>query len=107
MRFDKRERREMALKTIPFDAAESIETPEDVAYFLEAAFEDSNAEHIVTALGVVARSRGMSALAETTGLSRQALYKALDEGGNPSLDTLLKVFDALGLRLSVKLAASA
>jgi probable addiction module antidote protein len=97
----------MALKTIPFDPAAHIETPEDVAYFLEAAFEDSDAAHIGHALGVVARSRGMTALAEKTGLSRQALYKALDEGGNPSLDTLLKVFDALGLRLSVKLAEPA
>ena len=94
----------MALKTLPFDAAEGIETAEDVAYFLEAAFENCDAAHIAHAIGVVARSRGMSALAEKTGLSRQALYKALDERGNPSLDTLLRVFNALGLQLSVKLA---
>lgn len=95
----------MTVKTIPFDAAEGIETAEDVAYFLEAAFEDSNAGHIANALGIVARSRGMGALAEKTGLSRQALYRALSEDGNPSLDTLVKVMSALGLRLTVKEAA--
>ena len=97
----------MALKTIPFDPADGIQTAEDVAFFLEAAFEDCDPAHIAHAIGVVARSRGMSALAEKTGLSRQALYKALDERGNPSLDTLLKVFNALGLRLSVKLSETA
>lgn len=94
----------MAVKTLPFDPAEGIETAEDVAFFLEAAFEDCDAAHIARAIGVVARSRGMTALAEKTGLSRQALYKALDAKGNPRLDTLLRVFDALGLRLSVKVA---
>ncbi|MDZ4373501.1 MAG: addiction module antidote protein [Phenylobacterium sp.] len=92
----------MALRTIPFDPAEGIETAEDVAFFLEAAFEDADAAHIANALGVVARSRGMTGLAEKTGLSRAALYKALSEAGNPSLETLLKVLDALGMQLTVK-----
>ena len=93
----------MPLDTRPFDAVELIESAEDVAAFLEAAFEDGDVAHISRALGVVARSQGMSALAERTGLSRQALYKALSEAGNPSLDTLLRVLDALGLKLSVRL----
>jgi probable addiction module antidote protein len=92
----------LALKTIPFDPADGIETAEDVADFLEAAFEDADAAHITNALGVVARSRGMTALADRTGLSRAALYKALSETGNPSLGTLLKVLDALGLQLTVR-----
>ena len=92
----------MALKTTPFDAAIHIQTAEDVAHFLEAAFEGHDAAHIANALGVVARSRGMAALAEQTGLNRTTLYKALSSDGNPSLETLLKVMDVLGLKLTVK-----
>lgn len=92
----------MTLKTLPFDLADGIDTAEDVAFFLEAAFEGGDAGHIANALGIVARSKGMSALAEKTGLSRQALYKGLSAGGNPSLDTTLKVMSALGLQLTVK-----
>ena len=92
----------MTLKTLPFDAADGIKTADDVAYFLEAAFEDADAAHIAKALGVVARAGGMTELAEKTGLSRQALYKALSANGNPSLDTVLRVMGALGLHLTVK-----
>ncbi len=95
------------MKILPSDPAAGIKTAEDVAYFLEAAFEDYDPGHIARAIGVVARSHGMGALAEKTGLSRQALYKALNEKGNPSLDTLLKVLDALGLKISLKLATPA
>jgi len=89
----------MALKTLPFDAADYIETAEDVAYFLEAAFEDSDPAHIASALGVVARSKGMSKVAEAAGVSRQALYKALSREGNPELSTVLGVLKALGFKL--------
>ncbi len=89
----------MTVKTLPLDPAELIETPEDVAHFLEAAFEDGTAEEIAHALGTVARSRGMGALADKTGLSRQALYKSLADDGNPTLETFLKVIRALGLKL--------
>lgn len=86
-------------ETLPLDPADLIQTPEDVAHFVEAAFEDGTAAEIAHALGTVARSKGMAVLAEQTGLSRQALYKALGEEGNPTLDTLLKVIRALGLKL--------
>jgi probable addiction module antidote protein len=91
-------------KTLRLDPAELIETPEDVAHFLEAAFEDGTADEIAHALGTQARSKGMGALALKTGLSRQALYRALGEDGNPTLDTLLKVIRALGLKLVAEAA---
>jgi probable addiction module antidote protein len=94
----------MAEKTLPLDPADLIESPEDVAHFLEAAFEDGTSAEIAHALGTVARSRGMGALAEKTGLSRQALYKALGETGNPTLDTFVKVIRALGLKLVAEAA---
>jgi probable addiction module antidote protein len=89
----------MAKKTLPLDPADLIETPEDVARFVEAAFEDGTAAEIAHALGAVARSKGMAALAEQTGLSRQALYKTLADDGNPTLDTFLRIIRALGLKL--------
>lgn len=92
----------MALKTLPLDPADLIETPEDVAMFLEDAFAEGNPSDIAHALGTVARSRGLSALAEQTGLSRQALHKALSPEGNPTLDTLLRVISALRLKLVVE-----
>jgi len=89
----------MTEKTFALDPAALIESPEDVALFIEAAFEGGTATEIAHALGTVARSKGMALLAERTGLSRQALYKALGDEGNPTLDTLLKVIRALGLKL--------
>jgi probable addiction module antidote protein len=53
-------------------------------------------------IGAVARSKGMSQVAETAGLSRESLYRALSAQGNPTLDTTMRVLEALGLRLSVE-----
>jgi probable addiction module antidote protein len=89
----------MTDKTLPLDPADLIETPEDVAHFIEAAFDGGTAAEIAHALGTVARSKGMAMVAQQTGLSRPTLYKALGEGGNPTLETLLKVLRALGLKL--------
>ena len=90
------------MKTTHFSAADYLETPEDVAFFLEAAFEDASPEHIAKALGEVAKSKGMAELERKTGLTRAGLYKALSENGDPKLSTLLSVMSALGLKLSVR-----
>ncbi len=89
----------MPLKTSRFDAAAFLDTPEAIDAFLEDAFESSDPSFITHALGVVARAKGMSQLAEETGLSRQALYKALSADGHPEFSTVLKVAGALGFRL--------
>lgn len=91
----------MALKVFPFDPANHLETEEDILYFLEAAMEGNDAKHIASALGDVARSKGMTDIAKKSGLGRQALYNALSENGNPTLETLVAVLGALGLELSV------
>lgn len=93
---------ETKVRTRPYDAANYIETPEDVAYYLEAALEDDDPAEFAEALGVVARSRGATEIARKAGVSRDAIYKALSKDGNPNLSTLLKVMDALGVKLSVK-----
>ena len=91
----------MALELRPFDAANYLKTEEDILYYLEAAMEGNDAKHIASALGDVARSKGMTDIARKTGLGRQALYTALSADGNPTLETLMTVLTALGLRLSV------
>lgn len=91
----------MTLKTIPWDPADSLQTPDDCAAYLNAALEEAgdDATFIAEALGTIARARGMEGLARETGLTKQGLYKALAPDGNPSLSTLLKVVRALGLQL--------
>jgi probable addiction module antidote protein len=85
----------------PFDPADYLKSEEDVLYFLEAAMEGNDPKHIARALGVVARSKGMTGIAKKAGVGRQALYNALSENGNPTLETLTSVLTALGLELSV------
>jgi probable addiction module antidote protein len=96
----------MALKVFPFDPATHLETEEDILYYLEAAMEGNDPKHIASALGDVARSKGMTDIAKKAGLGRQALYNALSESGNPTLETLLAVLGALGLELSVQKRAA-
>lgn len=89
------------LETFPWDAAEHLDTQDDIAAYLEAALEEGDAALIAAALGDIARSRGMTTLARETGLGRESLYKALSIDGNPEFATVLKVLKALGLRLQV------
>jgi len=88
-------------KTFPWDAADYLKTDEDIAYYLEAVFEDGDPALIAAALGDVARAKGMSQVAQAAGLGRESLYKALSKDGNPELATVLKVLHALGLKLKV------
>ncbi len=87
------------LVTTPFDAAKYMTEPEDVVDFLNDAFQSGHAAYISKVLGIVARSEGMSKIAAKTGVNRQALYTALSDQGNPTLETLLKVLSALGIKL--------
>lgn len=96
----------MALKVIPFDPAVHLETEEDILFYLEAAMEGNDPKHIASALGDVARSKGMSDIARKAGVGRQALYAALSESGNPTLETLVAVLGALGLELTVQKRAA-
>ncbi len=91
-------------KFTPFDAAEHIKTAEDAALYLDAVLADGDAGEIADALGIVARSQGMAAIADESGLSRETLYRTLSEAGNPRLATLISVLRAMGLRLSVAAA---
>ena len=87
--------------TSPYDVAEHLRTPEEMAAYLEASMDeaDGDAAFIAKALGDIARAKGMSQVASAAGLSRESLYKALSGDRNPSLDTVLRVVGALGLKL--------
>jgi probable addiction module antidote protein/putative addiction module killer protein len=92
------------LKTLPWKTEDHLETPEDIAAYLEAVFEDGDPELITCALGAVARSKGMTEIARKTRLGRQNLYKALSPDGHPEFATVLSVVRALGLKLTVSVA---
>ncbi len=93
-------------KTVPYDVAKQLRTPEEMAAYLDAWLAEApdDASGIARALGDIARAKGMTQVARDAGLSRESLYKALSENGNPSFATILKVARALGLRLHAEAA---
>jgi probable addiction module antidote protein len=96
----------MGLKTTPFDPADFLKSEDDIVTYLNVWLEDGSPQEIASALGDVARSKGMTEIALKSGLGRQALYAALSKDGNPTLETLAAVLNALGLELSVKKRAA-
>ncbi|WP_127903631.1 addiction module antidote protein [Solirhodobacter olei] len=92
----------MVLATTPFDAAEYLRTDEAQAEFLAIAFEEGDEGEIKRALATVARARGMTEIAKSAHVSRQALYKSLGPDGDPKLSTLLGVVKALGMSISIR-----
>ena len=91
-------------KTTPYDVAEHLRTPEEMAAYLDAWLEEApdDAAGIARALGDIARAKGMTQVAKDAGLSRESLYRALSAEGNPSFATVLKVARALGVKLHVE-----
>lgn len=93
-------------KTSSYDVAEHLRTPEEMAAYLDAWLDEAadDVSGIARALGDIARAKGMSQVAKEAGLSRESLYRALSEGGNPSFATVLKVARALDVRLHAQRA---
>ena len=97
-----------AMNAMPvFDAAEELTDDGDIALFLNGFLDETDAGMIAHALGIAARARGMTQMARDTGISREALYKALRADSAPRLDTIIKVIKALGYRLTVEPIAPA
>ena len=88
-------------KTIPFDAADYLDSDEAIGAYMEEALATQDPAFITVALGSVARARGMSQIAKKAGLSRESLYKALSTDGNPEFGTVMRVMNALGLKFSI------
>ena len=87
------------IKLIPFDASEYLDDAESQAELLNDALESGKASYVARAIGVIARARGMTELQRLTGLDRSTLYAALREEGNPTLDTVMRVLEALKIEL--------
>jgi probable addiction module antidote protein len=85
-----------------FDAADYLDSEEMIAEYLSAALEDENPDVFLAAVSDVAKARGMTAIAASTGLGRESLYKALAPGAKPRYETIVKVLDGLGVRLTVQ-----
>lgn len=87
------------VKTTKWDVVDYLKTDKDMADYLDAAMEDDHPAVIATAIGNIARAKGMTQVARKAGIGRVSLYKALSPNGNPEFATILKVVKALGLRL--------
>lgn len=85
-----------------FDAADYLDSEEMIAEYLSAALEDENPDVFLAAVSDVAKARGMTAIANSTGLGRESLYKALTPGAKPRYETIVKVLHGLGVKLTVQ-----
>jgi probable addiction module antidote protein len=92
----------MTIDIEPFDAAEYFDSEEAQQRLLKDALASHNARYLANALGVIARAKGLSNLERQTGIKRQTLHKSFGENGNPTLETLWTVVDAIGLDLDLK-----
>jgi probable addiction module antidote protein len=91
-------------KLHPFDAARYLTDDAAIAEYISAVLESGDLDHLLLALGDVARARGMAQVAKDSGLGRESLYKALAPGAKPRFDTVVKVARALGVQLSAHAA---
>lgn len=90
------------METKPFLPSDYLETPEDIAEYIQQALADPfDAALVAAVLGDVAQARGMTAVAARTGLTREGLYRSLSGDRDPRLSTVLKVLSAFGLKLAV------
>ena len=86
-------------KLIPFDASKYLTDEAAISEYMSAVMESNDSDLLVLALSDVARARGMTQVAKDSGLGRESLYKALSPGAKPRFDTIMKVFQALGLQM--------
>jgi probable addiction module antidote protein len=94
-------------KLVPFDAARYLTNDVAIAEYMNAVLESGDSDHLLLALGDIARARGMAQVAKDTGLGRESLYKALTPGAKPRFDTVLKVARALGISLAATVSSTA
>ena len=85
----------------PFNIQDYLQTEEDQLFYLQAALEEDDNAFLQTALGDIAKARGMTDIAEITGMSRTSLYKALSENAHPRFSTIRKIIDALGYQITL------
>ena len=84
-----------------FDITSHLDSEEAMAEYLSQVLEDGDNDELIRALGHIAKAKGMATVAKDSGLGRESLYKALSAGSKPRFDTISKVINALGLKISV------
>ena len=89
------------MKLRKFDVIDFLDSDEALVEYLNAALAENDPKYFVKALGNVARAKGMSSVSEVSGVGRQSLYRALSDEGNPRVDTLFRVLEALNVRLAI------
>ncbi|WP_019039540.1 addiction module antidote protein [Psychroflexus tropicus] len=90
------------METTKFDIADYLDSEEMIAEYLNTVLEDGNSSDLIVAIGHIAKSIGMTKIAEKTGMSRPSLYKALSDGSKPQFETIIKVLRAIGGQINVK-----
>ena len=90
------------METTKFDIAEYLDSEEIIAEYLNKVFEDGDSSDLIVAIGHIAKSIGMTKIAEKTGMSRLSLYKVLSDGAKPKFGTIMKVLKAIGGQINVK-----
>lgn len=86
-------------KLLPFDMSRLLDSDEMIGEYLSQVLADGDSDELLRALGHVAKAKGMALVAEKSGLGRESLYKALAPGAKPRFDTVLKVLNAVGIKL--------
>ena len=89
------------MKTSKFDIADYLDSNEMIVEYLNAVLAEGDDKDVITAIGHIAKSIGMTKIAQETGLSRPSLYKALSEGSKPQFDTIMKVLRAIGGQIKI------
>ena len=92
----------MREKFSKFEIYEYLDNDDLIAGYMEEIFKDGNSEIILSALGDVAKAKGMSKIAEKSGLGRESMYKALKAGAKPRFETIMKIIHALGYSIQIK-----
>lgn len=92
------------VKVSKFDVSKYLDNEELIAEYLTAALEDENPDVFLSAIGHVAKARGMTEIAEKSGLGRESLYKAFSPGAKPRYETVQKVLSSLGVKVHVSAA---
>lgn len=87
-----------------FDVANYLDSKEVIAEYLTQVLKDGDLDELLSAIGDVARAKGMTQIAKETGLGRESLYKSFASGSKPKFDTVVKVLDSLGLKLEASVS---
>ena len=92
----------MKRQILPFDMSDHLDSDEAIAEYLSQVLAEGDNEEFLRALGHIAKARGMAQIAESTGLGRESLYKALRPGAHPRFDTIMRICTAIGVRLDTR-----